>query len=111
MAGGNIYDKAKGKVKESHLNTVIVIGLIALAATFFILMQTSKGLSVNFETYGGSPVSMQRVAFRGLAEEPEKPHFEGKTFAGWYKDPGFKEPWDFAGDEVSQSTTLYAKWE
>lgn len=111
MAKTNLYDKAKGKVKVSQLNAVITVGLIALAACFLILVHTTKGLPVTFETAGGSKIAVQHYAYGALLEEPAEPHYEGKRFAGWYKDQDFRQAWDFASDSLSEATTLYAKWE
>ena len=53
---------------------------------------------------------------------PEDPISEGKTFAGWYKEPECINAWDFetdttpeekldeAGNVIYQETALYAKW-
>lgn len=111
MAGGNIYDKAKGKVKVSQLNLVIIVGVFVLAAVFFILTSSAKGLPVHFESNGGSKVSVQHAVFGEGIAEPEAPYFEGKTFAGWYKDEALTVPWNFAEDKISNGLTLYAKWE
>jgi uncharacterized repeat protein (TIGR02543 family) len=36
---------------------------------------------------------------------------EYKAFGGWYKESGCMNPWDFASDTVTSTTTLYAKWD
>ena len=53
---------------------------------------------------------------------PEDPVSEGKTFAGWYKEPECINAWDFEtdttpeekldedGNVIYQETALYAKW-
>ena len=53
---------------------------------------------------------------------PEDPISEGKTFAGWYKEPECINAWDFEtditpaekldedGNVIYQETALYAKW-
>ena len=53
---------------------------------------------------------------------PEEPISEGKTFAGWYKEPECNNEWNFAtdttpekeldgnGNVIYQETALYAKW-
>ena len=35
---------------------------------------------------------------------------EGYGFAGWYKDEGLTQIWDFDADTVTGDVTLYAKW-
>lgn len=54
---------------------------------------------------------------------PPEPEMEGTRFAGWYKDPGFTEKWDFGSDtlpeaeydqygqEIYKETVLYGKLE
>ena len=32
------------------------------------------------------------------------------TFAGWFRDPGLTDPWNFTSSTVQGTTTLYAKW-
>lgn len=39
------------------------------------------------------------------------PTTTGFQFAGWYKDPEYKEVWDFDNDVITGNTTLYAKWD
>ena len=38
------------------------------------------------------------------------PSATGYRFIGWYKEPSCTNKWDFNVDEISQETTLYAKW-
>ena len=36
---------------------------------------------------------------------------DGKTIAGWYLDPEFRQPWSFATDKMpDHNITLYARW-
>ncbi|MEY8357148.1 InlB B-repeat-containing protein [Lachnospiraceae bacterium 54-53] len=67
--------------------------------------------TVSFETNGGSAVENQTVKEGGYAEEPDEPGREGCRFAGWYKDSGFNEIWNFKVDVLTEDTTIYAKWE
>ncbi len=43
-----------------------------------------------------------------LLKAPGEPEFAGYHFAGWYKDAGFLQPWDFETDIVQEDITLYA---
>lgn len=47
----------------------------------------------------------------GYVSVPNNPIREGFTFAGWYTDPEFKNPWDFYRDKASGTMTFYAKWD
>ncbi len=46
----------------------------------------------------------------GLLTEPEKPTKNGYTFAGWYKDESYEEPWDFKENTVEEDIILFDKW-
>ncbi|MEG0410605.1 MAG: InlB B-repeat-containing protein [Erysipelotrichaceae bacterium] len=48
---------------------------------------------------------------KDLVKEPTNPIRLGYTFAGWFKDKGYKNIWNFEKDQLSTTTTLYAKWE
>lgn len=41
---------------------------------------------------------------------PPTPIRKGYTFGEWYKDPEYKNEWDFTRDKVEGNITLYAKW-
>ncbi|MFF2177242.1 InlB B-repeat-containing protein [Lysinibacillus sp. NPDC058147] len=65
---------------------------------------------VTFDSNGGGKVSSQTVEYNDFAKAPIPPHKERYTFAGWYKDKGFTEAWNFNQDVVTKDITLYAKW-
>ncbi len=67
--------------------------------------------TVSFDANGGSSVSGQSVPEGGRAAEPDAPTRSGYVFRGWYSDSDLTRPWDFGGDTVNSSLTLYAKWE
>ncbi|MFF2179474.1 InlB B-repeat-containing protein [Lysinibacillus sp. NPDC058147] len=66
--------------------------------------------TVTFDTNGGSKVPSQSVGAGELVKAPSTPVKEGYTFAGWYKDKGLTEAWNFNRDVVTKDITLYAKW-
>ena len=59
----------------------------------------------------GDQVDSQTVAYGGYATKPADPATEGYTFIGWYKDPSFNTPWNFATDKVISNVTIYARWD
>ena len=65
---------------------------------------------VTFDADGGGSTDKQIVAAGNKIEEPKEPVKTGYTFAGWYKEESFSNGWNFVTDTISQSTTLYAKW-
>ncbi|MCQ2069802.1 MAG: InlB B-repeat-containing protein [archaeon] len=64
---------------------------------------------VNFQTFGGSLVSTQIVKVGQTVEKPANPVREGYTFAGWYADTAFNEPFNF-NTPIDHHLTVYAKW-
>ena len=65
---------------------------------------------VTYNSNGGSSVSTQTVLINGLATKPKDPTKDGYDFVGWYTDSNLKEEYDF-DTKVTNSFTLYAKWE
>lgn len=71
---------------------------------------SSKGLTVRFETNGGSAVSSQSVAKNGTATKPSDPTKDGYEFIGWYSDAALTNAYDFSA-KVTANITLYAAWQ
>ena len=72
--------------------------------------------TVTFETNGGSSIASLEVDEEGKITKPDNPTKESTaqydfSFNGWFKDQLFAEPFDFDNDTISESTTLYAKWD
>uniref|UniRef100_UPI0028BE6A06 InlB B-repeat-containing protein n=1 Tax=Psychrobacillus sp. TaxID=1871623 RepID=UPI0028BE6A06 len=65
---------------------------------------------LTFNANGGTAVAPQDVAPNGKATPPVATTNPGYTFDGWYKDALLMGKWDFAVDEVTGNTMLYAKW-
>ncbi|GAA0381857.1 InlB B-repeat-containing protein [Bacillus horti] len=64
--------------------------------------------TVTFEVDGGSEVPSQTVAHGEPASEPNPaPAKAGHTFGGWYTSDDIE--FDFS-EEITEDTTLYAKW-
>jgi len=66
---------------------------------------------VRFDSCGGSPVAVQRIAPGGKVALPMTPEWVMAEFRGWYKEATLQTLWDFSVDTVSNSITLYAKWQ
>ncbi|MGI0529296.1 ribosomal protein L7/L12 [Treponema socranskii] len=81
------------------------------AATTVNVSFTKEGYVVTFDAKGGTPVpAAQTVKYKEKASAPSpEPTKEGHTFDGWYNKAG-DSPWNFAVNEVTQNTELYAKW-
>ncbi|WP_442602408.1 RCC1 domain-containing protein [Paenibacillus sp. KN14-4R] len=67
--------------------------------------------TVTFDSGGGSEVlPLTNIAKDAKITVPEAPTRTGYTFAGWYKDTAYNDPWDFKADTVTANLILYAKW-
>ena len=81
------------------------------AATTVNVSFTKEGYAVTFDAKGGTPApAAQTVKYKEKASVPSpEPTKEGHTFDAWYNKAG-NSPWNFAVNEVTQNTELYAKW-
>lgn len=70
----------------------------------------SSSYTVKFDTNGGLTIANQYVKKNGYVEEPKNPTKYGYEFIGWYTDKELTEEYDF-DTKVTESFTLYAKWE
>ena len=68
------------------------------------------GLTITFESNGGSTVTQKNVAEESIAEAPARPSKEDMVFAGWYQDEELTRFFDFEHTPVTENMTLYAKW-
>ena len=98
-------------------------GLLFVSVLVFLVLLSScatekEFVTVNFELYtynelfesytrNFSQVESQTVEKGTHISEPTIPNLISKTFAGWYKDKLFKQPWDFNDDILNVDTTLY----
>ncbi len=74
-------------------------------------VEVTDPVTVRFETNGGGTIDKQKIQKNTTATEPDAPTKTGYTFYGWYTDAEFSgEEFDF-DTTVSESMTLYAKWE
>jgi uncharacterized repeat protein (TIGR02543 family) len=65
---------------------------------------------ITFDSNGGSSVQAQAVAIGEKAVEPQGVTLSGCLLVGWFKETALTNQWNFATDNVTQNTTLYAKW-
>lgn len=69
----------------------------------------SGAWTVTFNTDGGSTVAEQ-IRANAPATKPSEPTKDGYDFGGWYTDEACTAAYDFT-QPVTDSVTLYAKWE
>ena len=103
----NIYSNVTISVKD--LNKALIVMFIALGFVIFLL-SSKPGLTVSFDTNGGSRIEDATYMYGDYVIEPEKPVKEGYTFVGWYQDPNGKYIWNFDENVVESTCTLYAFW-
>ena len=65
---------------------------------------------VYFNSNGGTTINSQLVEIGNTIIEPGIPIKVGNTLEGWYSDSNFINPWEFSSYIVTESMTLYAKW-
>lgn len=107
--GGMQESQRKSMVRWS---TAFVL-LLAAAFLFLIISGSigSAGLTVTFDSQGGSEAVTQSVLYGGTVEEPENVVRIGYTLTGWALTPDGDRLWDFTSDTVVENITLYAVWE
>ncbi|MSU00717.1 InlB B-repeat-containing protein [Tissierella pigra] len=68
-------------------------------------------LKVEFNSNGGSSITYQEILEgEKVTIPPQKPTKDGYSFAGWYKNEGLTQEFDF-DTLITENLTLYAKWE
>jgi uncharacterized repeat protein (TIGR02543 family) len=67
--------------------------------------------TVTFESNGGTAVSPIYKVGNDTPGLPAAPTRDGYTFSGWYSDNGTFEIHVTSLDSITESTTLYAKWD
>ena len=104
---GGLYKNIKMSVRAA--DTIILIGIVILIAVTAVMV-TNGGFTVEFNTNGGTDRKTERYMY-GEKIEAIEPYKEGFCFGGWYLDKNCTIPFNIATETVSESMTLYAKWE
>lgn len=65
---------------------------------------------VTFESNGGNAIQSESVVPSSRIGMPIRPQKENQLFAGWYKDAGLTQIFDFYRDSIQNDMTLYARW-
>ena len=89
----------------------IIAACIAVILIVVALELRSPGLTIMFDSRGGTDVASVSQMYGERLEEPEAPSREGYQFTGWYLDSGCYEQWDMENDTVQSDMTLYAGWQ
>ena len=107
--------KLKGLYKGVNVS-VKTLNIVIIACVFLIIVLVAMdlrdpGLTVSFDSLGGSDVASQQQMYGELLQLPDPPSREGYTFTGWYKDYACFEPWNDTTDTIQSDMTLYAGWQ
>lgn len=103
-------DEKQRKSMTRWANAVVAVIAVAVVALIFLGAQSSAGLTVTFDTQGGSEAAIQSVQHGGKLTEPGEVVRPGYELVGWSVTPDGSEPWDFQNDVVTETLTLYAVW-
>ena len=107
--------KLKGLYKGVNVSVktlnIIIFACVLLIIVLVAMDLRDPGLTVSFDSLGGSDVASQRQMYGELLQLPDPPSREGYTFTGWYKDYACFEPWNANTDTIQSDMTLYAGWE
>ena len=75
------------------------------------LSSEDETFTVKFDTKGGTPVPDPLIVPAGSKiKAPEGIKKSYYSLWGWYREPEFKQLWDFKNDIVTSDMTLYARW-
>ena len=108
-----------GSNNNATLSGMIVGSTYNVTATLnvtdhsLVMSKTFVKGEVSFDLQGhGSAISkLTNVAAGSKISAPSPaPSATGWDFGGWFKEPACTNEWNFASDEVNETTTLYAKW-
>ena len=88
----------------------IIVACIAVIVLVVALELRNPGLTITFDSKGGTDVPAQNQMYGELLEEPEPPTREGYVFSGWHKDSACDILWDPETDIIEMDLTLYAGW-
>ena len=103
-----LYRHVKLSVKA--LDCVIVACILVILAVVALEMR-DPGLTITFDSRGGTDVAAQNQMYGELLEVPEPPTREGYSFTGWYIDSNCDQLWQLDTDTVQADMTLYAGWQ
>ena len=89
----------------------IIVACIAVILIVVVLELSNPGLTISFDSRGGTDVPSQEQMHGELLEVPQPPAREGYRFTGWYTDETCYELWNVQEDTIEADMTLYAGWE
>ena len=103
-----LYRNVNISVRTLNLIIVACVAVILFVAAMAI---RNPGLTVTFDSRGGTDVPACSQMYGDLLEVPEPPSREGYCFTGWYTDTACMELWDTENRTIETDMTLYAGWD
>ena len=98
------------KISVKALDCVIVACILVILAVVALEMR-DPGLTITFDSRGGTDVPAQNQMYGEMLEVPEPPTREGYEFTGWYVDATCDILWNVEERPIETDMTLYAGWE
>lgn len=113
------YSTLNGADKAGHLGFSVGGGVLEDSAnsrdkaySIRLVTDSTPTFTVTFDMngHGTAPAAITGAQYRSKVIRPMTPTAAGYVFAGWYKDKGCTDEWDFETDRVTADITLHAKW-
>lgn len=98
------------KISVKSLDRIIAACIVVILIVVFLELR-DPGLSVTFDSKGGTDVPSQTQMYGELLDVPQPPTREGYVFTGWYTDPACQEQWDVETRTIETDLDLYAGWQ
>ncbi len=98
----NIWDKifTKDTTLKAGYTSAVIVTLDSMGGTIY-----------DHDTGDSVEILVKKVASgKYFYSYDYEPYFEGKTFAGWYKEPSYVTKVDIYNYKPTKDETLYAKW-
>lgn len=89
----------------------IIVACISVIILVVALELRDPGITITFDSKGGTDVDAVTQMYGEYLEEPEPPTREGYVFTGWYTDDACDDLWDMDEDTIEMTMTLYAGWQ
>ena len=103
------------KTQKQRIFSILAILIMAVILTCIFAScnkvdaQESNGISISFNSMGGSSVQAITIEKGKTISLPTAPTKEGYVFDGWYYDENYSTAYKVS-DTFTSNTTLYAKW-
>lgn len=98
------------KISVKSLDRIIAACIVVILIVVFLELR-DPGLSVTFDSKGGTDVPSQTQMYGELLDVPQPPTREGYVFTGWYTDSACQEQWDVETRTIETDLDLYAGWQ